>query len=245
MLCSLQQWRRGKMRPSQQTRVQYICRFCFQGRETDSLIWNYCLLFPLISHTSEHEKVLSSLFQQPGYSPADDNPSPDRGGGEACFSQLPSAERTYQHRQLQSIPGKGRKTDLQLWPQKCPCNQQVLCDGKRRDKKNPRDRKSRVTHFPLSKFSFSISTLKGKFLGYAVSSLTDLVREERTELTVGLLCLTSCRVLMGGLHVSSCSHCVLSRLLQQIVWKLKSHEKHWKGLSNTDISEDRKSIPWG
>lgn len=89
--------------------------FCFWGREIDNLIWNYFLLIPLILDQSPlptMKKFFSHYFSSSGYSLADDNPSSDRGGGEACFRQLPSAEETYQYRQVQPTPGKGCKKDL-------------------------------------------------------------------------------------------------------------------------------------
>lgn len=89
--------------------------FCLWGREIDNLTWNYFLLILLIwdqASLPTMKKFFSHYFSSSGYSPADDNPSPFRGGGEACFRQLPSAEETHQCRQMQPTSGKGCKKDL-------------------------------------------------------------------------------------------------------------------------------------
>lgn len=100
------------MCPSRQTREQHILilllgqgdrQFDLKLLPSDSID-----LRPVI--TSYHEK--GYFFSSSGYSPADDNPSSDRGGGEACFRQLPSAEKTHQCRQMQPTSGKGCKKDL-------------------------------------------------------------------------------------------------------------------------------------
>lgn len=86
--------------PDKTENIQY---FYFWGWEIDKLIWNYFLLIPLILDQSPlltMKKLFSHYFRRSRYSPADDNPSSDRSGGEACFRQLPSAEDTHQCRQM-------------------------------------------------------------------------------------------------------------------------------------------------
>lgn len=63
--------------------------------------------------TSYHEKgYFFHYFSSSGYSPVDENPPSDRGGGEACFRQLHSAENTHQYRKMHPLSGKGHKKDL-------------------------------------------------------------------------------------------------------------------------------------